>query len=466
MVFLMVAALMLSGFPALPAIGGPVAATVFAATEIPLKAPAGWKSKVDQGATIMTPSDLEEGKVYTVLVTPLQVKAGPLEEVYTAAKKLVGDVGKYTEATPAQKSQSDGGWDYKVSIGPLEVGDKALLAQVMAVKKGDAGGVVIVLSDSVETLQKYSDLFTDMIRTLGGARKAPPPPEMARPAGVVDLQYSVPKGWTETKKSGVNVVEASNEGFYSKYRWTLVVMPSQALTGTVRDNFKEYWKDLITANYESEVVPLPLMARMSDGYVCAFDGDGSATHKASGARPMRVMVYVIAHGNRFVPMLAILYGYEKQLEEDVDRFIKTARIPNSSNAVIPLFSTKEVTGEWSEGSASIASYVTSSGSYAGDASIYTGGSFSLRSDGTYKHVLIAITSRIRLKETDDGKWRVEGDEIVMSGPKGTNRYSLLGCGNDPKAGRFLVLGPYSNLKAKLSFTNPRGQFQATWYKIK
>lgn len=448
-------------------IGLPLAsARVAVPRDIPLKAPPGWKSKTDDAATVMQPRDVGEGKAYTVLITPLQTKAGTLDEVYEIAKKTIGDVGTFTEATRPQQSQSDGGWDYKVSIGTLVEHENGLLAQVMAVKKGEIGGVVIVITDSIETLQKYSDPFTDMIRSIGGSRKPPPPPELARPAGTVDLKYTVPQGWTETKKSGVTVIEASKVDFYTNYRWTLVVMPSQPLTGSVRDNFREYWKAMITANYDSDAVPLPLMARLSDGYVCAFDADANAKHKATGAKPRSVSVYLLAHGNRFVPIFAILYGYEKQLEEDVDRFLTSARIPGASNAKIPLFSSKEVGGDWSEGSSSIASYVTSSGGYAGDASIYTGSSFNLRPNGTYSHVLIAITRNVRIKEKDEGKWSVEDNELVLSHTKGVTRYSLLGCGVDPKAGRFLVLGVYGGVKAKLSFSNPRGAFQASWYKAK
>lgn len=434
--------------------------------DIPIKPPKGWKAKTNQGALVMIPGDVAEGKVYTVVVTPLQIKAGTLDEVYAIGKKTIGDVGTYTPLTKPARAQSDGGWDYELTIGTLEQGEKGLLAQVMAVKKGDVGGIVIVLTDSIETMQTYSDPFSNMIRSLGGPGKLPPAPEVAQAAGTADLQYTVPQGWIETKKSGATVIEASKDDLYTKYRWTLVVLPSQPLRGSLRDNFKEYWKDLVTANYDSAVVPLPLGARLNNGYTCAFDADGSATHKVSGAKPRSVSVYLLAHGDRFVPMLAILYGYEKQLDTDLDQFITTATIPKSSNTKIPLFSNTEVAGEWSEGSASIASYVTSSGDYAGDASIYTGSSFSLKPDGTYRHVLIAIRGNTRIKETDEGKWRIEDNELVLGHGKGVSRYSLLGCGADPKAGRFLALGTYANTKAKLSFSNPRGAFQATWYKAK
>ncbi len=433
---------------------------------IPVKTPAGWKAKTDQGATVMTPGDLPDGKLYTVIVTPLQTKAGTLDEVYEISRTLMGEVGAYTPVTKPRQARSDGGWDYKLTIGALEKSGKTLLAQVIALKKGDLGGIVIVISDGIETMQLFSDPFSDMIRSLGGSAKPPPAPELARAAGTVDLQYTVPQGWVETKKNGATVIEASKDEFYTKYRWTLVVMPSQPLNGSVQSYFKDYWKELISNNYGSDVVPLPVTARLGSGYVCAFDAESSATHKVSGARPRIVSVYLLAHGDRFVPLLAILYGYEKALDADLDRFLSTARIPGSSNAKIPLFSNKEIAGDWSEGSTSIASYVTSSGAYAGDASIYTGNEFHFQPNGTYSHVFLALKGSTRLREKDEGKWRIEDDELVLTNAKGVDRYSLLGCGADPKAGRFLVLGVYANTRAKLSLSNPRGVFQANWYKAK
>ena len=123
-------------------------------------------------------------------------------------------------------------------------------------------------------------------------------------------------------------------------------------------------------------------------------------------------------------------------------------------------------GNWDEGSATLASYVTSTGSYAGDASIFTGNFFHLRADGTYSHTLMAITATRRLKQSDEGKWSLEDDELVCNETGGTHRYSVLGYGADAKAGRLLVLGNFPNSKTKLTLSNPRGMLQASWYKAK
>ena len=443
----------------------PTALSRPAISNIPFKTPAGWKAETKDGSTTLTPGDMATGKIYAVVITPAPGKASSLDDMYQTGTKMMAEIGTYKPLTAVQQAKSDGDWDYKFTIGTVEKDGSGFLAQIMSVKKDDDGGTVIVLSDSMETMQKYSDDFSNMIRSLGGSAK-PPAPVIAAGLGTVDLHFTVPNGWVETKKPGVTVIEASKDEFYTKYRWTLVVMPSQPMSGSIRDTFKDYWDNLITANYEASIVPLPLMAKLEDGYSLAFDADSYIKNKVSGAKPRTVSVYLLIHGDRFVPMLAITYGFEKPLEDDFTRMIETARIPNSSNTKTKLFTKADVAGDWHEGSTSIASYVTAGGSYAGDASIATAEDYHFNSDGTFKHSFMGLQGATHIRETSQGSWTINENELVLVTGKEKLRYSLLGCGSDPKAGRFLVLGNGSNVKAKLSLSNPRGPFQATWFKAK
>ena len=443
----------------------PSAAFRIAVADIPFKAPEGWKATKQDGSTTLTPGDVPTGKVYAVVVTPAPGKAPSLDTIYDTGLKMIGEIGTYKPLTAIQKSQSDGGWDFKFTIGTVEKDGSGFLTQVMAVKKGDEGGTVVTLTDSMETMQKYSDDFSNMIRGLGGSPKPPPAPDVAKGSGTVDLQYAVPKGWVESKRPGAIVIEASKDEFYVKYRWTVVVMPSQPLTDSVRETFGAYWTALVSDNYESGIVPMPLMSRLSDGYALAFDGDTMPKHKVSGAKPRTVSVYMLIHGDRFVPILAITYGFEKPLEEDLTQLIETARIPNSSNTKTQLFNKSEIIGDWREGSTSIASYVTSSGGYAGDASIATIEDFHVNADGTFKRSFIGLQGANHIRETSAGTWSIEDNELVLDNGKEKVRYSLFGAGADPKAGRFLILGN-AGAKTKLSLSNPRGPFQASWFKAK
>ena len=55
----------------------------------------------------------------------------------------------------------------------------------------------------------------------------------------------------------------------------------------------------------------------------------------------------------------------------------------------------------------------------------------------------------------ESRYRLPHGAAVALGLRAVTAIAV-GCGLDPKAGKFLVLGSYSNVKAKLSFSNPRG----------
>ena len=178
-------------------------------------------------------------------------------------------------------------------------------------------------------------------------------------------------------------------------------------------------------------------------------------------------LYMITHGGKVVPVMAIYSGtswnMNNDVENEVSAFLDTARIPGVSAEKVPLFVAANLAGEWSESGTEHAMYVTRDGNYAGNATISTAAYFTLGSDGTYKRTLMAVGAAGNIREKDSGTWTVDDDELVLS--KG-GRYSLLGYGDDPKVGRFLILSNYTNQKARLKFTNPRGILQALWLRAK
>jgi len=428
---------------------------------LPMKAPAGWKSEKQDAATILTPGDVAEGKFYVVMVTLMQEKAGSLDEILQDGHKMVAEIGTFKALIEPRQSQSDGGWDYKFVLGTIETEDRALLADLMAIKKGDEGGVVVVLSDSVETMAHYADAFADMIRGMGAAEQAPAP---ANP-GVVDLRYTVPAGWVQQEVNGFPLLVKEKNEQWVKYRFSLLIFPTEALTGSVRDQFEGYWKSFVTPNYTSNIAPLPMMSRLKSGYACAFDADSEA--KTANGGEATVALYMIAHGGRAVPVMGIYSGpdwtFDKAAEVEIGQFLDTAQIPGASAAKVPLFSAADLAGDWSASSSLFANYVTAGGQYAGDATVSTGEYLKLGADGSYSYTLMALTRGSTMRDKNAGTWTVDDDELVLS--QG-GRYSLLGYGADPKAGRFLVMGNYSNNPAKLKFTNPRGILQAQWLKAK
>ncbi|MBI2299605.1 MAG: hypothetical protein HYU66_11805 [Armatimonadetes bacterium] len=427
--------------------------------DLPLEVPAGWKIELQDRATVLTPGDVAEGKLYAVMVTMVQGTAGTLDEILEDGGKMVAEIGTFKAAMEPKQSRSDGGWDYKFVLGTITAGGRSLLGQLMAIKHGDEGGVVVVLSDGVETMGQYADAFADMVRGMGVAEPAPAPP------GAVDLRYTVPAGWAAQEVNGFPLlVKAKNEEWV-KYRFSLLIFPSEALTGTVREQFAGYWKSFVIPNYTSTIAPLPLMVRLKSGYACAFDAD-SEVKDANGAQ-VTVAIYMLAHGGRVVPVMGTYSGpnwtFDKAAEAEIGQFLDSAQIPGASAEKVVLFAPADLAGEWSESSSEFANRVTRDGAYAGDATTSTGAYFQLGADGSYSRTLMALTRGRNIREKDSGTWSVEDDELVLS--KG-GRYSLLGYGAEPKVGRFLVLGKYSNTKARLKLTDPRGILQAQWLRAK
>jgi hypothetical protein len=436
-------------------------ASLCAGADIPLRTPPGWNSDKQADATILTPGDVAEGKLYKVMVTLMQDKAGSLDEILEDGKKMVAETGTFQAAVEPRQSTSDGGWGYKFVLGTLTTEDRALVVQLMAIKKGDEGGVVIVLSDSGETMGDYADACATMVRGMGAAPQAPAPTI----PGVVDLRYTVPAGWAQQEVNGYPLLVKEKNEEWVKYRFSLLIFPTEALTGSVHDQFEGYWKSFVTPNYTSNIVPLPLMTRLKSGYACAFDAESEA--RSNNGAEATVALYMIAHGGRVVPVLGIYSGpdwtFDKEAEVEIGQFLDAAQIPGASAEQVPLFSAAQLAGEWAESSSSFANYVTAGGAYAGDATISTGVYLTLGADGSYSQTLMALTRGSSIREKNAGTWTVDDDELVLS--KG-GRYSLLGYGTDPKAGRFLVVGNYSNTPSKLKLTNPRGILQALWLKAK
>src|SRR5688572_9830589 len=82
----------------------------------PLKAPIGWKSETKDGATTFTPADVATGKLYVVVVTMLEGKAGSMDEILATGRALAGEIGTFKSAIEPRQDKSDGGWDYKFDL--------------------------------------------------------------------------------------------------------------------------------------------------------------------------------------------------------------------------------------------------------------------------------------------------------------------------------------------------------------
>jgi hypothetical protein len=433
---------------------------------LPIQVPDGWTGKRQEAAFVLTPKDIPAGKLYTVISADLTLKVGSLKGLLDAGKASLAESGNFKPLRDPAASTSVGGWDYEVLMGPLEKDGATLMAQLVAFRKGEEEGLLITVADSVETLTRYSDGFTAIVRNVG-APKAEPAPAVA--AGKVDLVYKTPEGWvSKTLVQGVLFTNEKSD-FYTKYSYRIMILPSEPLTGSLRAKFLEVWATQIKAGIDTNIVPLPLMRRLKSGAVVAFDQDPAAKTKEGVAH--HGGLYLLARGNRCVPILCFYFGLgdTKPVQAAVEPLLESAEIPGAGDAAITLFDAADLAGNWTTSSMSLANYVTSSGAYAGDASISTADYFHLNKDGTFSKTFIGITSTRRLKETMEGTWKLDDSRLLLTlkDPEAKPQaYRVFGVGGDAKGGNFLVLSNSSNTDEQVDLCIARRMFSGTWYKRK
>jgi len=433
------------------------------ARELTVQVPAGWNSSEQQGALTLVPGDLPSGKFYTVVVPDLEAKLGSLPAILDAAKQMLSATGDYKALHEPKSFRSENGWDCLLVIGTVSKDGATLFTQAMALKKGEAEAIVLVVADSTETLDRYAEAYRGMF---GAAAAEPPTPAPAPPPGAdggVDLRFRVPAGWVRKPLSTGVLLEKSKDEMYDKYNFRILVLPSQPLEGNLHAAFTAIWAANMVPSFKTSIVPLPLVRRLPSGAALAFDADASAETKDGGR--VTAALYVLAQGKRVVPVVGIYYGFEKAFEGELASLFDSAEIPGAGKDRVPLFARGDLVGSWDTSSVSLANYVTSSGAYAGDASIATGSTLILGADGTFQSSFIGISSTMKVREKDAGKWSVDDTDLLLKG-KEARRYHVFGVGADPKVGSFLVLSTYANTESQLSLINPRGPFQSEWYKLK
>jgi len=436
-------------------------------TELPIQAPAGWESREQDSTLLFTPKDLPAGQVYTVLIPGLTQKIGTVRKLLEVAKATIGQVGEFKPANDPAGAKTDSGWEFEVVIGTLAKSGKNLMAQAMGLRKGEKEGIILVLSDSVATMQKYSEAFNAMVRRMDASE---PHPVAAAAAGAVDLVYTVPDGWTATSQGSTVLLSWSNEATKGQFdnlkKYQLILLPSQPLKDTLRKTFRDLWDTVLAQPFETSILPLPMLRRLKSGALCAFDLADGAKYKSgqNPGGPLGVALYLLARGSRVVPMVGLFVFRGKELDETLLKFMESARIPNSGDEPIVPFTASEVTGAWTESSVALANYVQN-GRVVGDASIVTGSDLTLNADGVFKSRFVAFQRGKALVTEDEGKWTIDDCTLTLQG-KATHWYVVHGVGKDSKAGSLLVLADYYDNDIQLRLGDPRGYFQSTTFKKK
>lgn len=416
--------------------------------EGPLRLPAGWEGSKQEGAFVASPKDLGEGKVYTMIVPELQAKLGSIDALLDGAKATLGEVGAFKALREPSRAKNDAGWDYALLVGTIEKDGKGLVAQAAVLRKGEDEAMLLVLSDSGETLQKYAEAFGTMLRAYGAPKAV---------AGAVDLRYAKPEGWTVLPNEAGTLLR----GTLDERDFRLLILPSRALGESLRSTYLEIWTSTFAPAVGTKVTPLPLARRMKSGLAVAVDGDDAAV-SATGVKHHAGM-YLLAKGGRCVPILSFYFGLggTKELDRALEAFFESAEIPGAGKEATPLFSSGALAGTWNESSLVLGNYVTRTGDYAGDASLAGGTTFELRADGSYRRTSIEISAKSRLKDVEEGTWSLEDADLRLKAKDKTRRWRVFGSGPS-----FLVLSQYSDTDQAVDFSIPRRLFSGTWYKKK
>ncbi len=440
-------------------------------TELPIQTPTGWESRDQDSTLLLTPKDLAAGQVYAVLVPGLMQKVGTVRKLLEVAKATLGQVGEFKPANERAGAKTDPGWEFEVVIGTLKKGGKDLMAQAMGLRKGDKEGIILILSDSVATLQKYAETFNAMVRLMDAPLPASAPP--AAGAGAVDLVYTAPDGWTAKPQGGTVLLSWSNESSKgpsdSLRKYQLIILPSQPIQAGLRKTFLDFWDAQLKPAFETSIMPLPMLRRLKSGALCAFDIDDGAKAKNGQETPgglFSVGLYVVAQGRRAVPIVGIFLNRIREIDAPLLALMDSARIPKAGDDKIIPFTQAEIAGDWVESSLSMANYVTASGKVVGDASLFTGSGVTLNPDQTFKYHFVAVGRGTTITADDQGKWSVDDTHLILEGKARTRRYVVYGFGKDPKVASFLALSMSFDADAPLDLGFPRGSFQSTIFKKK
>ena len=280
----------------------------------------------------------------------------------------------------------------------------------------------------------------------------------------VDLVYSVPSGFNEVRGEQATTLAYAMSDGYSNVSYTIVILPSQPMRGTLSETFLALWGEIITplftSAYSPGITPAPLRRRLASGYAVAFDGE---LMNSNNGGMFTTVLYVFTSGDRVVPILGMFGDLDaRQGEPIISNFLETASIDGYPAGAFSLFDASELVGEWSTQSAEFANYVdSSSGNYVGSSTVAVRQDHTFNADGSYKAYASAYQSdRGFDREAPSGTWRVEDDAVVLATNAGTTRYRVFAVGTY-RGVQSIYLPPSYASESVAEFTRPRSL--GDWY---
>jgi len=295
--------------------------------------------------------------------------------------------------------------------------------------------------------------------------QADAPSGVAAPAaptgGSFDLVYRVPAGWSEQRGADLITLRYDEESDWVHRHYTILILPSQGLRGSLGDTYQALWREQILPLFTPGFEPAPFRRRLASGYACWFDGD---TMVATNGQPFQAVLYMIAAGDRVVPIVALYTDLEQRAEGPIQAFFDALTLSDAAPSGEPLFLPAELAGEWNTHAASYANYVDSGGNFRGDATIATGEHFILGADGRYQAWFTAAGGGTRaFQDNHTGAWTVEDDFLVFAGGDEQRRLRIYAVGTSPRGGGAIFLPPSYDASDAPDFTMPRRPISGDWY---
>lgn len=263
------------------------------------------------------------------------------------------------------------------------------------------------------------------------AEPGPGPTPGPSPSTSLNVTYSVPAGWHESAIDGGVILDYSEQeqpgtDFYGVRSYKVAILAPIAVHGSLAATFLAAWDDMIVPNMKPTITPAPMRRRLPGGAAVAYDGARATL--ANGAE-LQVVLYLVAAGDQAVPVIGYYNDTNDQGEATVVALLDGIRIPGGSTTRVDLYTAKELAGDWSTSSYSIADYTTATGAYAGDASISTGETYKLAANGTFTSSFVGFQGNGPvIKESSAGKWSVDDDSLVLVAKGKTTRIRIFAVG--------------------------------------
>lgn len=292
------------------------------------------------------------------------------------------------------------------------------------------------------------------------------PVSMTIPASKAAITYTMPSGWQkEAEKEGTLVLfhgpgtsDSDRDRFYR-----LVVLRAVPKQGDMSKTYRRLWDEVVDplfVPYNGKAFqPMPLLTRLPNGLVVAFDG-GELMNQRRGAagKSFRVFLYVIDAGDQVIPLMGVehygQYGGSSREKENVAGFFASVRVsgytPPTNRA--PAVDSASLVGTWESSHWNSADYVTASGSYGGDASSGYLSTLTLKPDGTFQQtVLTRVNGSNNSPARITGRWKLDGSTLRLYDKKVTGSAN-----NEDVTFKLLGVGPSPNGKSTVMVYDSRG----------